>query len=634
MAFSFPKEFPLIGKKISYKIMFFTLIIALVPILGISFFNINNVETNLYNTKYDNLATLAFQSTSTVENLLSSQSLNVENLGENPATVITALNATSSNEMLLWDSYEGANWDNDLNKKGNKTSVAWDPTNDIDPFYSEYLNNFALEYNYAEIFVTDQRGYVYASTESVPGDFLQVDEGWWTACRQSSNGVFHEFGYDDSTGQFLMDIVVEVESANGTFIGMIKAGYDVGAVSQLLEDNFDPEEGASASAFTVLRSGMIFTHSDVSYIGTDISTLLKNTSSANRNMRDAIVTEDTHHGHQKVKIESVVYLASFESSDDWEYVLVVIENVSSVQALVFNNMFNTVVLAMVSAVVCGIIAFYFSTSFSKPLTNMSALSEEVSAGDLTADVSKLDTDRVDEVGTLGRTFLTMISNLKNFISSSQDSAVQLASSAQELASTSEEVNALSEEIAATIQQISRGASTQSDLSVKAIDEVKKMSDVVDQSLKDIEGTLQVIEDIASQTNILALNAAIEAARAGEYGRGFAVVADNVRRLAEETKTNSADISKVTNDIVNNIGSSVVNLQETLQSFAAQSEEFSASSEQVAAATEEQTAAMNQLTSSAQELTILGDEMTVLAAQYKLLESQKSVKPQTVKKVLN
>ncbi|MHA2289524.1 MAG: methyl-accepting chemotaxis protein, partial [Promethearchaeota archaeon] len=316
----------------------------------------------------------------------------------------------------------------------------------------------------------------------------------------------------------------------------------------------------------------------------------------------------------------------------WNYVLLVIENISSVQALVFSNMFNTIVLASVSAVICGIGAFYFSTSFAKPLIKMSSVSEEVSSGDLTADVSQMDTDRDDEVGTLGRTFLSMIGNLKNFISSSQDSAVQLASSAQELASTSEEVNALSEEIAATIQQISRGASSQSDLSVKAIDEVQKMSDVVDQSLKDIEGTLQVIEDIASQTNILALNAAIEAARAGEYGRGFAVVADNVRRLAEETKTNSADISKVTNDIVNNIGSSVVNLQETLQSFAAQSEEFSASSEQVAAATEEQTAAMNQMTSSAQELTILGDEMTVLVAQYKLTETptQKSVNPKKSK----
>jgi len=142
-----------------------------------------------------------------------------------------------------------------------------------------------------------------------------------------------------------------------------------------------------------------------------------------------------------------------------------------------------------------------------------------------------------------------------------------------------------------------------------MEDVSNMSNIVDQSLNDVESTLRVIEDIAGQTNILALNAAIEAARAGEFGRGFAVVADNVRRLAEETKSNSTEISKVTEQIVINIGSSVSSLQETLQGFAAQSEQFSASSEEVAAATEEQTAAMNQLTSLAQELTQPAEELS-------------------------
>jgi methyl-accepting chemotaxis protein len=63
-------------------------------------------------------------------------------------------------------------------------------------------------------------------------------------------------------------------------------------------------------------------------------------------------------------------------------------------------------------------------------------------------------------------------------------------------------------------------------------------------VNEIEGILELINDIADQTNLLALNAAIEAARAGDAGRGFAVVADEVRRLAERSKAAAAQIAKL------------------------------------------------------------------------------------------
>lgn len=251
---------------------------------------------------------------------------------------------------------------------------------------------------------------------------------------------------------------------------------------------------------------------------------------------------------------------------------------------------------------------FFTIQYIKePISILKNSSNSVAEGDLTVTIEDL-TKYGQEFQSLRDSNVEMITSLKSAIETIEKLSSRVSSDSNEVATTTMDVTALIEEIGSTMQQISQGAQAQSEISSEALNDVTKMSATVDISLKEVEETLKLIEEIADQTNILALNAAIEAARAGEYGRGFAVVADNVRRLAEETKAYSSRIGSMTDGIVKGIGGSVSTLEDTLQNYMAQSEEFSASSEEVSAATEEQAASMSQLSRLAQELNKLSSDL--------------------------